>query len=79
MRLNRLTRGQSATIAAVHAQDDCAKRLADLGFIHGASVEMLRPGNPCIIRIERSRIGLGAGHQSAIELAIAVAAVATVG
>ncbi len=74
MRLNTLARGQSAKIATVHAHEDSAKRLADMGFIHGASVQMLRPGNPCIIRIERSRIGLGADHQSTIELMVAAVA-----
>ncbi len=43
-----------------------AKRLADMGFVRGARLQMIRPGNPCIVSLERTRMGLGIGYQANI-------------
>ena len=43
-----------------------AKRLADMGFVRGALVEMIRTGKPCLVRIGSTCVGLGADHQRSI-------------
>lgn len=58
-RLSSLRVGQVATIAEVEGANGAAKRLADLGFVAGATVEMIRSGAPCIVRLDRTRLGLG--------------------
>jgi Fe2+ transport system protein FeoA len=40
-----------------------ARRLAEIGFVPGATVEMLRRGDPCILRLERARLSLGEALQ----------------
>ena len=65
-----LKSGQVGTVAEVKALNGVAKRLADLGFVKGAALEMIRPGKPCIVRIGGSRVGLGAGHQECISLEV---------
>lgn len=62
--------GQAGRVAEVKALNGAAKRLADLGFVKGALLEMIRPGKPCIVRIGGSRVGLGAGHQDCISLEV---------
>lgn len=66
--LPSLRTGDVGRISAVRSNDASAKRLADLGFVRGAELEMLHPGNPCIVRIDSAFLGLGAGHQANIEL-----------
>lgn len=68
MQLATLTAGESAVVKSVHDSMPGAKRLADMGFVHGARIEMVRTGNPCIVRIAEARIGLGSPHQHSIEL-----------
>ncbi len=68
MRLATLKGGESAFVREVSASASQAKRLADMGFVRGARIEMIRAGNPCIVRIEDARIGLGIPHQDSIEL-----------
>lgn len=68
MKLPSLKLGQKGTIAKVSAIRDLAKRLADMGFVRGAALEMVRPGNPCIVKLESSRVALGADHQASIRL-----------
>ena len=64
-----LRAGDVATIAAITGSHGAAKRLADMGFVRGARLEMLAPGTPCIVRIDGTSVGLGAGYQEAILLA----------
>jgi Fe2+ transport system protein FeoA len=65
-RLFNLRRGESSCVRGIEADTHMAKRLADLGFIGGARVEMLRPGKPCLVRVNGSNVGLGWGHQARI-------------
>ena len=60
--------GDVATIAGVTGSMRSTKRLADMGFVHGARIEMIRPGLPCIVRISGVCIGLGADYQYSIQL-----------
>ena len=71
--LRTLKRGDTATIVAILGAQVTAKRLADMGFVNGAMVEMLRPGAPCIIRLHGTCIALGAVYQASIQLAEATA------
>jgi Fe2+ transport system protein FeoA len=63
-----LEAGEVGTIAGVSATQIAAKRLADMGFVRGARVEMLRPGTPCLVRIGSACVGLGAAHQDSVLL-----------
>ena len=68
LNLPHLRSGDVAVIECVAATNGTAKRLADLGFMRGALVEMVRPGAPCIVRINEMCVGLGRDHQASIEL-----------
>ena len=61
--LQDLKAGMHATVLEVTVDEISAKRLADMGFVRGSAVEMLRPGRPCLVRIGNSYVGLGIGHQ----------------
>ena len=61
--LPTLRAGEAATIAKIEATEVAAKRLADMGFVRGARIVMLRPGWPCLVRIGPTCVGLGAAHQ----------------
>ncbi|MFQ5495532.1 MAG: ferrous iron transport protein A [Phycisphaerae bacterium] len=66
--LPSLTTGEAGTIERVLAVQQAAKRLADMGFVCGARLEMVRPGAPCIVRIDGVCIGLGRRHQDSVLL-----------
>lgn len=68
--LQYLKSGDIGVIECVTAADGAAKRLADLGFIRGSHLEMVRPGSPCIVRLAGSCVGLGIAHQAAIQLGV---------
>jgi Fe2+ transport system protein FeoA len=61
-----LQAGQVATIRRIATTNGCAKRLADMGFLPGVRIEMVRPGTPCIVRIGGTWVGLGREHQQDI-------------
>ncbi len=63
-----LNAGESGTVFGIVGNQLAAKRLADMGFVRGARLEMVRPGAPCIVRIDGACVGLGAGHQASIAL-----------
>jgi len=64
--LSELTSGSVARIAGVEAAQNAAKRLADMGFVRGAVVEMVRPGRPCLVRIGGTYVGLGLENQRSL-------------
>lgn len=63
-----LSSGDITTIESIAAGHGAAKRLADMGFVRGARVEMVRPGTPCIVRIGGVCVGLGRGFQNSVRL-----------
>lgn len=65
-RLSSLKSGEAAAIVSIAASQASAKRLADMGFVRGATVEMIRTGRPCLVRIGSTCVGLGADHQRSI-------------
>ena len=60
--------GDVGVIRRIASGESGAKRLADMGFVRGVRVEMVRPGTPCIVRIDGQCVGLGRRHQDSIEL-----------
>ena len=56
--LEWLRSGERATVAAVVGAGDACRRVAELGFQEGATVEMVRPGEPCILRIDGAKFCL---------------------
>jgi len=68
LRLVDLGNGERATVAGIEADHPAAKRLADLGFVPGAPVQMLHAGLNCIVLIYQTRLGLGRGLQRSITL-----------
>ena len=69
--LPTLKAGEYGTIGSINGTHTAAKRLADMGFVRGALVTMIRPGEPCIVRIGGRCVGLGDAHQNSILLASA--------
>ena len=67
--LPMLEAGDVATITGITGNQVAAKRLADMGFVRGARLEVIRPGWPCIVRIAGVCVGLGAAYQHCIQLA----------
>lgn len=64
--LQSLKAGDVGVVDRITATRGAAKRLADMGFIHGARLEMVRPGAPCIVGLNGVRVGLGQDHQASI-------------
>lgn len=69
-----LRRGDVRVVTSVDRSHPAAKRLVDLGFVPGAEVEMIRPGSPCLVRLQESRLGLGLCLQRSIRLSRPVTA-----
>lgn len=66
--LSSLRAGDLGTVVGIDAAHSSAKRLADMGFVRGVRLEMVRPGRPCIVRIDGSCVGLGGAHQQCVSL-----------
>lgn len=66
-----LQAGETSAIESIQSSQTTTKRLADMGFVRGASVEMIRPGKPCIVKINGICVGLGKQHQESILLDLA--------
>jgi len=64
--LSALRAGDTALVVGIAAEQMAAKRLADLGFVPGVRIKLIRRGAPCIVRIEGTRIGLGTRLQESI-------------
>lgn len=44
------------------------KRLCDLGLHPGIEIQMIKPGNPCIIRLSNINLGIGREYQIIINI-----------
>ena len=53
-------------VVGVAAEYLSAKRLADMGFVTGAQIRMIRPGDPCIVGIGGTFVGLGGANQACV-------------
>jgi Fe2+ transport system protein FeoA len=64
--VDKLEAGQHAKVCALSGAPGLGQRLAELGLLVGADVELIRRGNPCILRIHNTRFGLGQQAQRAV-------------
>lgn len=55
--LSRLRAGEKGRIGGMQGDSDAVHRLREMGLHEGASVQMVRPGSPCIIRLRSQRLG----------------------
>ncbi len=55
--LGRLAAGQGGCVGAVLGTCDMVHRLREMGLYDGAPIQMIRPGSPCIIRLQGQRLG----------------------
>lgn len=55
--LSLLRAGQAGRVGDVLGTGDMVHRLREMGLYNGASVQMIRPGSPCIIRLAGQRLG----------------------
>ena len=58
MKLNELPSGSRAVVARIDAADAAVHRLMAMGLCVGREVEMVRQGNPLIVRMLGARIGI---------------------
>lgn len=58
--LDRLPPGVCAMVADIEAADDDIARLMSMGVCVGRKVELIQPGDPLILRVLSSRIGVSA-------------------
>ena len=56
--LGLLTAGQTAVVETVMGASDDAHRLREIGLRDGATVQMIQPGNPCMVRLAGHKLGL---------------------
>jgi ferrous iron transport protein A len=56
--LGLLSAGQTATVETVMGGSDHAHRLREIGLRDGATVQMIQPGNPCLVRLGGQKLGL---------------------
>ena len=54
--LRLLPAGHRAEVCTISGLSEHARRLQELGFRQGVQVEVLRSGNPCIVRLDNSRL-----------------------
>ena len=66
--LRSMRAGDAGLVTAFHNADGSARRLAEFGLICGATVEMIRAGAPCIVRIGHTRLSVGASLQDRVLL-----------
>jgi Fe2+ transport system protein FeoA len=67
--LDELAAGRSGAIAAVDAGEQELERLKAMGLCVGRHVEVQRPGDPLIVKVLGTRIGLSARLATRIRVA----------
>ena len=66
--LIRLAAGEAANVAGIHAEEVDAVRLKSLGVCVGRRIELIKSGDPLIVRILGTRLGLSARLAAAVEV-----------
>lgn len=56
--LSMLSDGEVGRVAHIHSDCDMTARLRELGLQPGVSVEMIRSGHPCIVRLAGQQLCL---------------------
>jgi Fe2+ transport system protein FeoA len=69
IRLDELAIHKCAIVHHVEAQDDDLERLMAMGLCRGRAVELIQAGDPMILRVYGSRIGVSARLASRIIVA----------
>ena len=64
--LTLLRPGQSGMVDQVLGTGDLVHRLREMGLRRGAMVEMIRPGSPCMIRLDGHTLGIRSAELSGI-------------
>ena len=54
--LSLLTAGQTAQVGQILGRPEQVHRLEELGLRGGATIEMVQPGSPCIIRLGANKL-----------------------
>lgn len=67
--LRSMRAGEIGMVSGVCDKGPSARRLAEFGLVRGATVQMIRSGAPCILRIEHTRLSVGASLQDGVLLA----------
>lgn len=55
--VGQLAAGASAVVAAVVGGAELVHRLHEMGLRHGAWIEMVQPGSPCIVKLDQQKLG----------------------
>ena len=55
--VGQLAAGASAIVAAVVGGAELVHRLHEMGLRHGARIEMVQPGSPCIVKLDHQKLG----------------------
>ena len=58
--------GDSATVVRFKIDEENSKVLQAMGLAIGSTLEVVKPGDPCIVRIGQTRIGLGQSYSSRV-------------
>jgi Fe2+ transport system protein FeoA len=58
MKLNELPSGTRAVVHCINAADESIRRLMAMGLCVGRELEVVRQGNPLIVRMLGARIGV---------------------
>lgn len=66
--LPELAVGEAATVAGVRAEDVDAARLKSMGICIGRRIELVKAGDPLIVRILGTRVGLSARLAAAVDV-----------
>lgn len=66
MPISMMRAGQAARVGEVFGPVELVHRLDEIGLRRGAQVEMIRPGNPCIIRLGGPKLCLRADDGSGV-------------
>lgn len=69
-----LRAGQAGRVGEVLGTVDLVHRLREMGLYDGAAVQMIRPGSPCIIRLQGQRLGFRTDDLARVMVRVAAAA-----
>lgn len=69
-RLDRLSPRQCAVVRRIETEGDDVQRLKALGICVGRRLEVVRAGDPLIVRVFGSRLGLSASLASRVWLEV---------
>ena len=69
-RLDKLSARQCAVVRRIETDGDDTQRLKTLGICVGRRIEVIKPGDPMIVRVFGSRLGLSASLASGVWLEV---------